>query len=79
VLENGVEVWSFSSSKYMQAAVKNVEEYVSKDENKNHWKLPLMTQIPLRTSYQPEQDVLPKLNVTNAALSVTNWNPMMDC
>jgi hypothetical protein len=28
-LNNGVECWAFSSSHYIQAAVKNVEEYLS--------------------------------------------------
>ena len=29
-LENGIECWAFSSSQYVQAAVKNVEEYLNK-------------------------------------------------
>ena len=33
-LNNGVEAWSFSSSQYVQAAVKNVEEYLSKEGRK---------------------------------------------
>ena len=37
-LENGVWAWSFSSSQYMQSAVKNVEEYVGRPEN-SHLKI----------------------------------------
>ena len=32
-LKNGVWAWSFSSSQYVQSAIKNVEEYVTKSEN----------------------------------------------
>jgi hypothetical protein len=39
-LNNGVECWAFSSSQqYVQAAVKNVEEYLSKQDDVN-WNLP---------------------------------------
>jgi hypothetical protein len=37
-LDNGVKCWAFSSSQYVQAAVKNVEEYLSKRDDVN-WKL----------------------------------------
>ena len=32
-LDNGVECWAFSSSQYVQSAVKNVEEYLSKQDD----------------------------------------------
>ena len=51
-LENGVEVWAFSSSQYLQAAVKNVEEYV-----KNKGDLKGRAETPMQTSYRPELDV----------------------
>ena len=38
-LENGVWAWSFSSSQYIQSAVKNVEEYIGKPKN-SHLKIP---------------------------------------
>jgi Reverse transcriptase (RNA-dependent DNA polymerase) len=38
-LDNGVKCWAFSSSQYVQAAVKNVEEYLAKLGNPN-WRLP---------------------------------------
>ena len=60
-LENGVKAWAFGSSQYVQAAVKNVEEYLSKEENKR-WKLPRKAETPLSTSYRPELDVTPELD-----------------
>ena len=59
-LENGVWTWSFSSSQYVQSAVKNVEEYVRKPEN-SHLKIPTKAETPLTTSYRPELDVSPEL------------------
>jgi hypothetical protein len=53
-LENGVDAWAFSSSQYVQAAVKNVEEWLAKEENKKRWKLPRKAETPLCTSYRPE-------------------------
>ena len=47
-LDNGVKAWSFSSSKYVQAAVKNVEKYL---EGSERWKLPGRANTPIRTSY----------------------------
>ena len=59
-LENGVWAWSFSSSQYVQSAIKNVEEYVGKSEN-SHLKIPSKAETPLMTSYRPELDVSPEL------------------
>ena len=53
-LENGVKAWDFSSSQYVQAAVKNVEEYVKDKENLN---IPVRAETPIQTSYRPELDV----------------------
>ena len=38
LLENGVNAWAFSSSQYVQTAVKNVEEYL-KSEDSKCWKM----------------------------------------
>jgi hypothetical protein len=65
-LNNGVECWAFSSSQYVQAAVKNVEEYLAKRSDEN-WKLPTKAETPLRTTYRPELDVSPELQPTDAA------------
>ena len=45
-LDNGVSCWAFGSSQYVQAAVKNVEEYLSKRAHE-HWKLPTKAETPM--------------------------------
>ena len=55
-LENGVWAWSFSSSQYVQSAIKNDEEYVRRPKN-THLKIPSKAETPLTTSYRPELDV----------------------
>ena len=65
-LENGVWAWSFSSSQYVQSAVKNVEEYVGKSKN-SHLKIPSKAETPLMTSYRPELDVSPELTPRDSA------------
>ena len=65
-LENGVWAWAFSSSQYIQSAVKNVEEYLAKAENKG-WKLPKKADTPICTSYRPELDVSPVLDARDSA------------
>ena len=59
-LENGVRALSFSSSQYVQSAIKNVEEYIRRPEN-THLKIPSKAKTPLTTSYRPELDVSPEL------------------
>ncbi len=76
-LDNGVECWAFSSSQYVQAAVKNVEEYLSKRDDIN-WKLPTRAETPIQTSYRPELDVSPELQPIDAAyymslIGVLRW------
>ena len=57
-LENGCKCWSFSSSQYVQNAVKNVEEYrerlgmKSLKKAKSSWP----------SSYRPEADISPELS-----------------
>ena len=48
----------------MQAAVKNVETYLEKQER---WKLPTGAETPMVTSYRPELDISPELNDADAA------------
>ena len=55
-LENGVNAWAFSSSQYVQTAVKNVEAYLMSEDSK-HWKMPDKADTPLTTTYRPELDV----------------------
>jgi hypothetical protein len=59
-----VEAWAYSSSQYVQAAVKNVESYLSRQ---NRWKLPPKAETPMRTSYRPEIDVSPELKPIEAS------------
>ena len=62
-LVNGAKAWAFSSSQYVQAAVKNVETYLlSKGK-----KFPSKADTPIRTVYRPELDVTPELNASNAS------------
>ena len=65
-LENGVWAWSFSSSQYVQSAIKNVEEYVARSKN-SHLKIPFKAETPLTTSYRPELDVSPELTPRDSA------------
>ncbi len=56
-LDNGTTTWAFGSFQYVQAAVKNVEEYLAlKGE-----KLPYKAPTPLSSGYRPEIDVSPEL------------------
>ena len=76
-LENGVDAWAFSSSQYVQAAVKNVEDFLAKEENKR-WKMPRNADTPLRTTYRAELDVSPELSPAYAAyyqslIGVLRW------
>ena len=65
-LENSVWAWSFSSSQYMQSAIKNVEEYVGRLEN-SHLKIPSKVETPLTMSYRPELDVSSELTSRDSA------------
>ena len=61
-LDNGVEAWAFSSSQYVKAAVKNVEDRLEKLGQK----LPGKAETPLRTDYMPELDVTADLGAQEA-------------
>ena len=64
-LLNGVRAWSSSSSQYVQAAVRNVEEYLSEEENK-HLRIPNKVETPLMTAYRPELNISPELEPKEA-------------
>jgi hypothetical protein len=66
-LENGVKAWAYSSSQYVQAAVKNVQDYLSKPANVAKWKLPSKAETPIQTSYRPELDTTRELNPQEAS------------
>ena len=63
-LENGVEAWSMSSSKYVQDAVKNTETYLQ--ENYNGWTMPKRVSSPWPRDYTSELDDSPELDLTKA-------------
>jgi hypothetical protein len=65
-LDNGVKCWAFSSSQYVQSAVKNVESYIAKRDDPN-WNLPAKAETPMQTSYRPELDVSPELDPVEAS------------
>eukprot|EP00957_Ditylum_brightwellii_P049419 3749511-Ditylum_brightwellii.AAC.1 len=60
-LDNGVEVWAFSSLQYCQTAVKNVAEYLEKI-NDPRWTIPAKAGMLMRASYRPELDITPVLS-----------------
>ena len=65
-LENGIWAWIFSSSQYVQSAIKNVESYVGRPKN-SHLKIPLKAETPLMMSYRPELDISPELMPRDSA------------
>jgi hypothetical protein len=58
-LPNGVEAWTMSPAKYVQHAVKNVEEYLQ--ENFGGRKLPPRASSQFPANYAPELDDTPEL------------------
>ena len=75
--DNGVDAWSFSSSQYLQTAVKNVEEWLSKMGN-GRWKLPSKAEMPMRSTYQPELDISKELSTEESSyyqslIGVLRW------
>ena len=62
-LENGSRAWAFGSSQYVQAAVKNVESYLSKIGES----LPTRADTPIQSTYRPELDVTPELDAKDSS------------
>ena len=65
-LENRVDAWAFSSSQYIQTAVKNVEAYLKAEASK-YWKMPNKADTLLTTTHRPELDISRELNEADAA------------
>ena len=78
VLENGVKAWGFSSSQYVQAAVKNVETFLAETKDKR-WKMPARTgSSAIPASYRPELDITPELEPElaayyNSLIGILQW------
>jgi hypothetical protein len=73
-LENGINAWSFSSSQYVQSAVKNVEEYLHRGGKS----FPKRVKSPWTSNYRPETDTSPELSPLQAAyyqslIGVLRW------
>ena len=62
-LENSTKCWSFSSSQYVQSAVKNVEDYC----NKQGLGMSLKVKSPWPQNYCPEVDVSTELSSIQAS------------
>ena len=62
-MTTGVKCWSFSSSQYIQNAVKNIEAYLSKAGEKPLHK----TKSPWPCNYRPETDISPELTQLQAS------------
>ncbi len=75
-LENGVEGWSMSPSKYVQEAVKNVKNYLQEKEPGRPW--PKHAATPFAKDYKPEIDLSPELGIEDATyymsqIGVLRW------
>ena len=62
-MPNGVHCWSFSSSKYIQAAVENVKDYL---KSNNLPPLAKTAPTPFKSGYEPELDTTPELDYDRA-------------
>ena len=49
-LDNGLDAWAASSSQYVQAPVRNVEEYIEKSHDRR-WKITNKVETPMRSTY----------------------------
>jgi hypothetical protein len=74
-LENGTKCWAFGSSQYVQAAVKNVEEWLNKQKRQlptnkyvqENMKLPKRADAPFKNGYRPEVDISRELSGDEAS------------
>ena len=65
-VDNGMEAWAASSSQYVQAAVRNVEEDIEKSRHKR-WRIPNKVETPMRSTYRPELDISEELSSSDAS------------
>ena len=61
-LPNGRKAWGQSSSQYIRAAIKNLEDWMSKEG----YRLPKKAATPMSSSYRPELDVSQELSAEKA-------------
>ncbi len=62
-LESGIKAWAFGSCQYVQFAIHNVEDHLTKAGEKLPYKAP----TPLSSGYCPEIEVFPKLGENDAS------------
>ena len=82
-LDNGVDTWAASSSQYIQATVRNVEEYIEKSYDKR-WKIPNKVETPMWSTYRPELDVSEELSPLDASyyqllIGILQWIVELGC
>jgi hypothetical protein len=75
VMPNGVVAWGMSSSKYVQAAVQNVQEYLNKNGDR---KLKKKASAPFEATYSAEIDESPVLgpemaNYFQSQIGILRW------
>ena len=73
-LNNGAKAWGFSSSKYVRAAIENVEQHLREEGRK----LPTRATTPISPNYRPELDVSSELEGSELAyyqslIGVLRW------
>ena len=77
-----MECWAFSSSQYVQEAVRNVRKCLQKryEEKNDHIKfhLPKKAPAPMSNDYRPEVDISEELDATDAAyyqslIGIVRW------
>ena len=62
-LSNNVHAWSFTSSKYVQDALENIQSHICTDYN---MKLPTRVSTPCTSGYRPELDISRELTDSRA-------------
>ena len=82
-LDNGLDAWAASLSQYIQAAVRNIEEYIEKSHDKR-WKIPNKVETPMRSTYRPELDVSEELSPSDASyyqslIGILQWVVELGC
>ena len=82
-LDNGQDAWAASSSQYVQAAVRNVEEYIETSHDKQ-WKIPNKVETPMWSTYRPELDVSEELSPSDASyyqslIGILQWIVELGC
>ena len=62
-LDNGIKMWLFLSSQYVQVVVNNVANYLKGKVKK----FPSRPETPLGSNYQPEINITPELQPVDVA------------